>query len=185
MLICRLRGLTFTWWGCYGLCLWRRPTELAHSFLFCSWVLLFCLYGPFNCILFNKFSRQLSVFSLCSSGLIAALLVLSTTCLFVKVSFSPYIILSDWLGSKHLLINCWFAYCSPQTTPPAPLFSLTIMQGWCIDYSHVVVVRRSLNRSAVGLIEIVLRQHWRRMSEPSKRKYIVNARNMKRQLEIA
>ena len=30
----------------------------------------FCLYGPFNCILFHKFSRQLSAFSLCVSGLV-------------------------------------------------------------------------------------------------------------------
>ena len=27
---------TFTWWGCYGLCLWHKPTELAHSFSFCA-----------------------------------------------------------------------------------------------------------------------------------------------------
>ena len=32
----------------------------------------------FNCVSFYKFSRQLSAFSLCSSGLISALLVLST-----------------------------------------------------------------------------------------------------------
>ena len=38
-------GLTFTWWGCWGLCFWHRPTKLAHSFLFCSCV-CFCLYGP-------------------------------------------------------------------------------------------------------------------------------------------
>ena len=25
-------GLTFTWWGCYGLCPKHKPTELAHSF---------------------------------------------------------------------------------------------------------------------------------------------------------
>ena len=70
-------GLTFTWWGCYGFCQGRNPAEPAHSFLFCSCV-YFCLYGPFNCISFHEFSRQLSVFSLCSSGLISALLVLST-----------------------------------------------------------------------------------------------------------
>ena len=40
---------------------WHKPTELAHSFLFCSWV-YFCLYGPFNCTSFHKFSRHLSVF---------------------------------------------------------------------------------------------------------------------------
>ena len=27
----RYRRLTFTWWGCYGLCLWHKPTELARS----------------------------------------------------------------------------------------------------------------------------------------------------------
>ena len=41
---------------------------------------------------FIEFSRQLSVFSLGSSGLLSALLVLSTICLLVKVSFSPDII---------------------------------------------------------------------------------------------
>ena len=66
--------LTFTWWGCWGLCFWLKPTELAHSFLFCSCV-YFYLYGPFNRISFHKFSRQLSAFSLCSSGLNSALLV--------------------------------------------------------------------------------------------------------------
>ena len=55
---------------------WYEPTELAHSFLFCSWACV-CLFGPFNCIPFHKFSQQLSAFSLCSFGLISALLVLS------------------------------------------------------------------------------------------------------------
>ena len=84
-------GLTLTWQGRCDLCLCHKPTELAHSFLFCSCV-CFCLYGPFNCILFHKFSRQLSVFSLCSCGLSSALLVLSTVFIFVKVSFGPDII---------------------------------------------------------------------------------------------
>ena len=26
------RGLTFSWWECYGLCVRHKPTELAHSF---------------------------------------------------------------------------------------------------------------------------------------------------------
>ena len=64
-------GLTFTWWGCCGLCLSHKPTELVYSFLFCSCV-CFCLYGPFNCIPFHKFSRQLFAFSLFSSGFISA-----------------------------------------------------------------------------------------------------------------
>ena len=114
-------GVTFTWWGCCSLCLWHESTELAHSFLFCSCV-YFCLYDPFNCISFHKFSRHLADFSLLSSGLISALLVLSTVYLFMKVSliwwlvewitrrltevfFSPDIIFLGWLGSKHQLSN--------------------------------------------------------------------------------
>ena len=54
--------------------------------------LYFCLYGPFNCISFHKFSRQLSVFLFCCSGLISVLLVLSTVYLVMKVSFSPDVI---------------------------------------------------------------------------------------------
>ena len=83
---------------------WHNPTELARSFLCCSCV-YFCLYGPFNCILFHKFSWRLCAFQLCSSGLISALLVLSTFYHFMKVSFSPDIIPSCWLGSKHQLTN--------------------------------------------------------------------------------
>ena len=45
-----------------------KPAELAHSFLFCFCVYV-CLNGPFSCISFHQFSRQLSAFSLCSSGL--------------------------------------------------------------------------------------------------------------------
>ena len=70
----------------------QRPTELAHSFLFCSCV-CFCLHGLFNSISFHKFFRQLSAFSLCFSGLISALLALLTVYLFMKVSLSPDIIL--------------------------------------------------------------------------------------------
>ena len=91
------RGLTFTWWGCCCLCLLHKPAELAHSFVFCSCV-YFCLYGPFNCISFHTFSRQLSAFSLCFSGLISAFLVLSTIYLFIKVFFSPdKSLMADWL----------------------------------------------------------------------------------------
>ena len=46
-------------------------------------------------------SPENSVFSLCSSGINPPLLVLSTVYLFMKVSFSPYVIPSGWLGSKH------------------------------------------------------------------------------------
>ena len=81
------RGLTFTWWECYGLYLWHKPTELAHSFLFSSSV-YFCLCGHFNCISFHTFSGQLSVFSVCSSILISASLVLSTV-LYISSWKSP------------------------------------------------------------------------------------------------
>ena len=47
----------------------------------------------FNRISFHKFSEQLIAFSLCSSSLISAFLVLSTVYLVMKVSFSPDIIL--------------------------------------------------------------------------------------------
>ena len=32
VLSARPRGLTVSWWGCYGLCLRPKPTERAHSF---------------------------------------------------------------------------------------------------------------------------------------------------------
>ena len=100
--------LVFTCWGCCSLCLWHKPTEPAHSFLFSSCV-NFCLYGPFNCISFHKFSR-ISPASHCSSDLISALLVLSTKHLFMKVSLSPDIILCGWLGSKHRLTNWLYTF---------------------------------------------------------------------------
>ena len=56
-------------------------------------VVCFCHYGLFKRISFLKFSRKHSAFSLCSSGLISALVVLSTVYLFKKVSLSPDIIL--------------------------------------------------------------------------------------------
>ena len=48
----------FMWWERWSLSLWHKPTELAPSLLFCSCI-GFCLYGPFNCISFHKFSQQL------------------------------------------------------------------------------------------------------------------------------
>ena len=55
--------------------------------------LFFCLFlshGPFTCMPFHEFSRQLSAFSLCSSSLISALLVLLTLYLFLKVSLNGF-----------------------------------------------------------------------------------------------
>ena len=79
----------------------HKPTELAYSFLFCSCV-YFSVYGPFTCIivlllvllLFHSMnSPDNSPFS--DSGLISALMVLSTIYLLMKVSFSPDMIHSD------------------------------------------------------------------------------------------
>ena len=98
------RGLSFTWWGCRGLCFWHIPTELAHSFSFGTYV-YFCLCGRFSGISFRKFSQRLSVFSLCSSGLISALLFLTTMYLFMKVSFSPDIFFV-WLTGLKAPTNC-------------------------------------------------------------------------------
>ena len=66
----------------------------------------FCRYGPLNRISFHKVSRQLSVFRLCSSGLISALSVLSTTYISLYESLLlPHIIPCAWLGWKHQLTN--------------------------------------------------------------------------------
>ena len=96
------------------------PGELL---LICSCV-CFCLYGPFCCISFHKFSRQLSTFSLFSSGLINTLLVLSTTYLLTTVSFSPDIIPCGWLGSKHQL-TYYFWRTDMWETWPSSLVALS------------------------------------------------------------
>ena len=51
------------------------------------------VYGPFNCVSFHRFSRQLSAFSLCSFGVISVSLVISAIYFFMKVSISPDVIL--------------------------------------------------------------------------------------------
>ena len=86
--------------------------NLPRSFFFILFLYVyFCLYGPFNCISFHKFPRQLSAFSLCSSDLISGVLVLST--LFMKVSFSPDIIL--WAGLKALTNSITSMHLSPSS----------------------------------------------------------------------
>ena len=87
---------------------WQKPPELVHSFLFCFFCLF--LYMPLSTVFYSINSLDKSPFSYSVlSGLISALLVLSTIflylSLFMKFSFSPDIIPSGWLGSKHLLIK--------------------------------------------------------------------------------
>ena len=95
----------------------HKPNELAHTFFFLlfSSCVYFCLYGPFNCISLRKFSRQLSVFSHCSSGFSSALLVLSTIYLFMKVSFRPDVLpMVDWTENTHqLTVKLWQCYHRP------------------------------------------------------------------------
>ena len=55
--------LIFTWWGCCGLCLFFC-TNRAYPLLFICSCVYFCLYGPFNCISFRKFSPKLCAFTL-------------------------------------------------------------------------------------------------------------------------
>ena len=81
-----------------------RGRDVARSFSFCFCVSC-CFYGPFNCILFHAFFRHLSACAPNSSSIISALLILSTTYLFMKVSLSPDIILCGWMGLKYQLTN--------------------------------------------------------------------------------
>ena len=79
------------------------------------------VFMALSTISFQKFPQQLSAFSLSSSGLISALLVLSTnywSYLFMKVPLRPDIILCGWLGLKHQL---WL------TGLKAPNKSLTVL----------------------------------------------------------
>ena len=64
--------------------------QVSLPTLFTLFLRLFLSYGPFICISFNKFSRQLSVFSLCSPSLISTLLVLSTLYLFLNVFLNGF-----------------------------------------------------------------------------------------------
>ena len=83
---------------------------------------------PFLLYLFHRFSWQHPAFSLCSSGLISALLVLSTIYLLMKVSLSPDTILCGWLGSKHQV-----------TALPAPSPSLCLHDRILFHLSHFVL----------------------------------------------
>ena len=91
--------LTFSQWGCYGLCLRHKPTKLAHSFysVFVSVSVFVALSAVFH------FMNSPDNSPLSHSVL--PVLVLSTIYLFMKVSLSPDIILCGWLGFKHQLTN--------------------------------------------------------------------------------
>ena len=63
----------------------NHPSLPTLFFFFCSCV-YFCLHGPISCISFYKLSRHVSVFSLCSSGLISAFSVLVSVSVFMALS---------------------------------------------------------------------------------------------------
>ena len=109
------RGLTFTWRRYCGLCPWHKPTEFAHSFLFCSCD-YFCVYGPFNCILFHKSSRQ---FSASNPVLPVSFLPYWSVNSLYESLLSPAVICSGWLRWKHRLTNKFSgnALCQPGNLP--------------------------------------------------------------------
>ena len=83
-----------------------NPVQCGENLtvFFCSCV-CFCLYGPFNCISFEKIIPTTLLFFSLFFWSFSAFLVVSTIYLFVKVSLSPDIILCGWLGLKHQLTN--------------------------------------------------------------------------------
>ena len=82
------------------------PTNWACPLLFILFLCLFLSLWPFQLYSILWILPTTLCLVLCSSGLISALPVLSTKHLFMKVSFSPAIILCSWLGLKHQLTNC-------------------------------------------------------------------------------
>ena len=110
--------------------------SLPTPFLFCSCV-CFCLYGPFTCISFHKFSRQLSAFSLCSFGSISPLLVLPTITSLYESLLQPWY--NPWwltglkaptneLTNSRVLFfdsTAWPIALTPFSTRPSSVFQLS------------------------------------------------------------
>ena len=97
-------GLTFKWWGCCGLCLWHKPTELDHSFLFspCVFSVFIALSTVFHYI--NSPDNSLLSHSVLPV-LFLPYLVLSAIHLFMKIFPSRDVILCCWLGLKPKITN--------------------------------------------------------------------------------
>ena len=90
--------------GMLRLCLCRKPTEIAHSFSFCSvsisvFMVLSTVFHSINSS--DNSPLCFSVFPV----FFLALLVFSTMYLFTNVSHSSDLILCDSLGLKHQLTN--------------------------------------------------------------------------------
>ena len=70
------RGITFSWWVCYGLCLRHKPSELAHSFH--TVLVSVSVFMALSTVFHSMDSPDNSSLSHCSSDLISASLALST-----------------------------------------------------------------------------------------------------------
>ena len=78
-------------------------SELTHSFL--SVLVSVSIFMALSTLFHSINSPNNSVLSLCSAGLISALLLLSTVYFFMKVFFSPDVILCGCLGLENQLTN--------------------------------------------------------------------------------
>ena len=96
----RPRGLTFTWWGCWSLCFWHKPTELAHILF----ILFVCLFLSLWLVLFHSINSPDNS-PLSHSVLPVLYLPYWSFQLYISLRdfFSPDIILCGWLGLKHQL----------------------------------------------------------------------------------
>ena len=112
------------WWGCYSLCLRHWPAKLAHSVLFCSCVCL-CFYGPFNCISFHTFSRQLCFLTLFFRPYLCLIGCFKYYISLWKSSFNPDIILVP-VGSPScggdVTVHAWHK----PTSLPTPFYSVLV-----------------------------------------------------------
>ena len=79
------RGLTFTWWGCYGLCPWHKPTGLAHSFY--SVLVSISVFIVLSTVFHSINSPDDSPFS---HSVLPALWVISTIYLFYESLHQPW-----------------------------------------------------------------------------------------------
>ena len=93
------------WWRCSCLCLWHKNQPSLPTPFYSVLVSVSDFMALSTVFHSTSSPQQLSAFSLCSSDVFSALIVLSTIYLFMKVSLSPDIILCGWLGLKYRLTN--------------------------------------------------------------------------------
>ena len=85
------RGLTFTWWGCCGLCFLHKPSELAHFVYFV--LMSVSVFMALSTVLYSINSPDNSQFSYSVLPILfLTFSALSAIYLFMKVSLSPDVI---------------------------------------------------------------------------------------------